>query len=532
MRVGRVALAALALAGLWAAVALAAPPFQEGVGTGDVGSRAFGPIDADRLLDLAYRQSDGSTIYYKLQSPAGIFGEEFAPGLVAGQIGDGIGNHVDVAIADVDSAPGAEIVAGLIGPANQVRVFRPTGSDPAARTVPNLAPATPGDDGTVPRRLTGSGAGDVTNDRRTDAVFSLSDVAGPDRFVVVSAGGVRLSPALPGGATNAGVRLFDLSGDGVLDMVSAGAAGVGYVTANGTAIGGWTPLPVAGSNAVDLAIGRFNEDAVADLVVASSDAFSLLLSQPGGSYAPAPLGAIPDGAPCGAGAGDLNADGLVDLVLRGCRDLNVDGSTNSAITLLGDGRGGFSDPTLVTVAESGRDGASIIDLDGDGYGDVVLIGNGDSNTVVYMNRGLFGPRPCAGCPPPRRLDDARVLGDRTDRRAPRLTILLRPRRWNPLTPLRFSVGCDERCVATVSPTLTFRRRSSSRVLRGIVLERRVLSLTPRTSARVTLRLRGPSKRLVKRLLTRGLVGKLTIRIRAVDDSQNVTPFQKAIGVRR
>lgn len=531
MRRATALIAMLAAASLWTGTAHAAPPFEEGSGTGFVGSRAFGPIDGDRLLDLAYREGDlGSNIYYKLQSPAGNFGDELDPGLVAGQIGAATGAHADVAIADVDSAPGSEIVAGLVGAANQVKVLRPTASDPAAVTVSGLTAAPQGDDGTRPRVLTGAGAGDVTNDGRADAIFSLSDVAGPDRFVVVSAGGVRLSPALPNGATASGVRVFDLSGDRVPDIVSAGPGGVGYVTANGTAIGGWTPLPIAPSNVVDLAVGLFNEDAVADVLLAAAGGFSLWLSGPGGSYAPAPIGPPPDGAPCGAGAGDLNADGLQDLVLRGCRDLDVKGSINSAITFLGDGRGGFYDRTFVTDAESGRDGASILDLDGDGYGDVVLIGNGDSNTVVYMNRGIFGP--CVGCPPPKRSEDVRVIEDRLDRRAPGLKVLLPPRRWNPRAPLRFTVGCDESCVATVSPSLTFRRRSSPRIVRAIVLERRVLSLNPNTSAVVTLRLRGPSKRLVKRLLARGLVGKLAIRIRAVDDSRNVTPFQKVIGVRR
>jgi hypothetical protein len=69
-------------------------------------------------------------------------------------------------------------------------------------------------------------------------------------------------------------------------------------------------------------------------------------------------------------------------------------------------------------------------------------------------------------------------------------------------------------------------------VRALVLKESPLSLGPRTSGRVTLRVRPQNKPLVRRLLARNLVGKLTIRISAVDDSRNVTPFRRVIALTR
>lgn len=534
MRARGVAVAAMAIVCLWSATAVAPPPeFEEVVDLGTNTQRVFGPIDGDRLLDAAYLdadpEADGRAILYRLQTAASTFG----PQQRAGPVDDSVDRRSVVAVADPAGDRRSEIVVGLVGGLSEVLLFRQDAGGfegPETVSVPGLAP----DEN---RRLTGGGAGDVTGDNRPDAVFAVSQ-PGDDRLVVVTAGPrgtptIRLSPALPANATSAmfaGVTLFDASGDGVLDIVSAGAHGIGYVTAT-RGISGWNafpPLPVTAGDIWDLAIGRFNADAVPDFVVVERTfpprgSFSLLLSGPGGAYTRSRLTIVPDGIPSAAGAGDLNADGLQDLVLRG----------DSTITLLGDGQGGFGQRTDIPRSEfEGGEAASIIDLNGDGYGDVVLTGGSDSNTVVYMNRGIFGgPGGCAGCggqdqragPPPPPV--------RSSSRGPGLGVVLRARKWNPRRRLTFTVGCDERCVATVTPTITFRRRSSPRTVSAIVLKKRVLRLNANRSAAVTIELRGSSVRMVQRLLARGLVGKLTVRIRAVNGARKVTPFRRVIPLR-
>lgn len=117
-------------------------------------------------------------------------------------------------------------------------------------------------------------------------------------------------------------------------------------------------------------------------------------------------------------------------------------------------------------------------------------------------------------------------------RAPALGVALKARRWNPRRPLRFRVGCDERCQVTVSSTLSFTSGAKGRVLQAIPLKTQVLSLTADRSARVTLELRPASIRLVRRLLGRGLVGRVAVKIRATDSSGNASQWGGAVPLRR
>jgi hypothetical protein len=78
-------------------------------------------------------------------------------------------------------------------------------------------------------------------------------------------------------------------------------------------------------------------------------------------------------------AGDLDGDGATDLLLH------RPGSTQARIAW-GDGRGGFSAPTVRSVPGAGRAQGLVGDLDGDGADDVVWYAPGPATDAVWWGR--------------------------------------------------------------------------------------------------------------------------------------------------
>lgn len=116
--------------------------------------------------------------------------------------------------------------------------------------------------------------------------------------------------------------------------------------------------------------------------------------QPGGrTFVPAPL-PCPPGDWRACAVGDVNGDGHPDLILNGYHCLAL---------LLGDGQGGWRDATRewgLPPDNRGRwgGGAGLMDLNGDGYADLVLLNyvrfGPDSEQYCQFKPGLR-----SGCPP-------------------------------------------------------------------------------------------------------------------------------------
>ena len=194
------------------------------------------------------------------------------------------------------------------------------------------------------------------------------------------------SPA-PGSPVTVGegsgrIVLADVNRDGRLDLVTQHlqrrvvAVHLGDGTGHFAQAPG-SPITLTYSPG-DIKLGDVNSDGILDLGVTNSerDAVDIFLGNGSGRFSLAP------GSPFLASASaefkthslqliDINEDGKLDII-------TTNNQQNTIATLLGNGRGGFSQgPTATFPAGQGRCAFTFGDLDGDGHLDAV-IANGEA----------------------------------------------------------------------------------------------------------------------------------------------------------
>lgn len=178
----------------------------------------------------------------------------------------------------------------------------------------------------------------------------------------------------------------DLDGDGKLELISAGGGQL-HVAFNFGALrfderdAGTLPLATTRS----LVVADVNADGQLDVIAATAElhdgvALRLFLNSHG------KLTEVPGGLPGGPvrpvtalAAGDVNADGFVDLIAVGPGQDRL---------LLNDGQAHFFDATntLMPVDASAGTSVALVDLDRDHHLDL-LIGNAGATTRLYVNDG-------------------------------------------------------------------------------------------------------------------------------------------------
>lgn len=148
------------------------------------------------------------------------------------------------------------------------------------------------------------------------------------------------------------VSLGDLNGDGILDLVTAGRDGSnnGYATVrlgDGSGLfGSATSFATEGISSYAVDLGDLNGDGILDLVTAGmSDGFNgyatVRLGDGNGSFGAATSFETESVASNALNLSDLNGDGILDLVTAG-----RDGGTDGYATIrLGDGTGSFDGAT-------------------------------------------------------------------------------------------------------------------------------------------------------------------------------------------
>ena len=176
-----------------------------------------------------------------------------------------------------------------------------------------------------------------------------------------------------GGAHATSVAAGDFDGDGRADVAAASASTVVVWLGTGDPMAPFArkdPVPVGGG----IAPADLNGDGRDDLAVLNSDNVSILL---GGADGLAPAQNIPVDHPFAADAGDLDADGDMDLAV-------ARGTSNIAI-LTNDGLGHFASvPYDVGCASTG---VAIADLTGDSGQDVGVLCNDGPATLVILQSG-------------------------------------------------------------------------------------------------------------------------------------------------
>src|SRR5689334_19989834 len=190
-----------------------------------------------------------------------------------------------------------------------------------------------------------------------------------------------------GGATAArAVAAADFNRDGCLDIVTVGARGALRVLLNNGRAGGFRALPEVslGGGPFDLAAGDLNGDGIPDLVVANADAnaVDVLLGAGDGTFTNGPtrfnIGGATGGSPRGIALADFDRDGNLDIVV-------TEYATNAWRVIYGDGKGsytrllGFSGVLGVTSPQ----GVVTGDFNHDGCVDVAIASAGTSFVTVF-----------------------------------------------------------------------------------------------------------------------------------------------------
>ena len=239
----------------------------------------------------------------------------------------------------------------------------------------------------------------VSGDADTQGDYTLES-SNLDQFTTSE----NASLVFPAGAGPSSVAVGDLNDDGTPDLVVADARSdtVSVLLGNGDgtfqaprqfAIGAFrTPNPVGSQNSLanfrrKVVLGDFNHDGKTDIAVANYDSgdVSVLLGRGDGTFEPQRRFDA-TAAPFDLAAGDLNGDGVPDLVA-----IDSHAGTDSTVTvLLGRGDGTFR-PQQTFPAQTGPgypfSTVYLADLRRDGKTDLIVSGSNATKVTVFQGNG-------------------------------------------------------------------------------------------------------------------------------------------------
>jgi hypothetical protein len=281
---------------------------------------------------------------------------------------------VALTLADVDLDGHLDAVGGFDSVAPAVRTL--TGNGSGAFT-PSLTAQTAHTVGVTVADMDGNGLPEIIT----------ANSGGTASELFRDADGTLHGNTLAAGTSPTAVAVADLAGDGAPDTVVANGGtstfSVLYQSPNGT-IAAATPY-AGGLNPSAIAVGDLNGDGKPDVVTADRNVagtVSVMLRTASGFAAPVPFAA--GRAPIGLALVDVNGDGKLDVVALSSAD---PATFRSAITvLLGNGSGGFTPAPTTSQVDAFAQSLAVGDLNGDGIVDLV-VGGSDQTVTPLIGDG-------------------------------------------------------------------------------------------------------------------------------------------------
>jgi hypothetical protein len=194
------------------------------------------------------------------------------------------------------------------------------------------------------------------------------------------------------------IAVGDMNGDGHPDAVVNRFKGFGpspwfetlfeFDVALGDGTGAFTVASRTAGGAAEVQLGDFDRDGNLDVVAISGESSLYRGNGTGGLFAGTPIYNRANAQIHAGDIGDLNGDGLLDIVLT--THSGLEGELATLVALLGNGNGTFRTPTVKTMTGERSLSTRIADMDRDGIADVVHeddLNDGPRALLVSLGRG-------------------------------------------------------------------------------------------------------------------------------------------------